>query len=201
MGTKFGKVFITGGARFIGTHLAERLLTRTEIVLFDNFRRNSLSFAPTLQSAPNVHLVTGDVLDAASIRSAIAGSDVVLHLAAIAGVSSYYTEPLQTLHVNILGTINVLQEAVRAGVKMVVDFSTSEVFGPDALWVDEQSPHGIGPVSDLRWTYAVSKIAGEHLTLRTTAKHGIKGVVLRPFNVYGPRRPERARSATSLTRY
>jgi UDP-glucose 4-epimerase len=187
MSARFEKVFITGGAGFIGTHIAERLLPFTEIVLFDNFRRDSLSFVPLLQSAPNVHSVAGDVLDLASIRRSIAGSDLVLHLAAIAGVSSYYAEPLTTLQVNILGTVNVLQEAVRAGVKMIVDFSTSEVFGPDALWVDEQSPHAIGPVSDLRWTYATSKIAGEHLTLRTAAKHAVKGVVLRPFNVYGPR--------------
>ena len=187
MTTGLRKIFITGGGGFIGSHLAERLLPSSEVVLFDNFRRNSLSLAPALQSSPNVRIVTGDVLDPESIRSGIAGSDAVLHLAAIAGVSSYYSEPLTTLHVNILGTVNLLQEAVRAGVKMVVDFSTSEVFGPDALWVDEESPHGIGPVSDLRWTYAVSKIAGEHLTLRTTRKHSIKGVVLRPFNVYGPR--------------
>jgi nucleoside-diphosphate-sugar epimerase len=187
MSVPFHKVFITGGGGFIGTHIAERLLPFADIVLFDNFRRDSLSLAPALQSASNVEVVTGDILDAESIRAAIDGADVVLHLAAIAGVSSYYSEPLTTLHVNILGTINLLQEAVRAGVKMVVDFSTSEVFGPDALWVDEQSPHGIGPVSDLRWTYAVSKLAGEHLTLRTTRKHAIKGVVLRPFNIYGPR--------------
>ncbi len=187
MGKRFGKVFITGGAGFIGTHIAERLLHAAEVVLFDNFRRDSLSLAPALLSAPNVRLLTGDVLDSDSIRAAITGSQVVLHLAAVAGVSSYYAEPLKTLHVNILGTVNVLQEAVRAGVEMMVDFSTSEVFGPDALWVDEEAPHGIGPVSDLRWTYAVSKIAGEHLTLRTTRRHSIKGVVLRPFNVYGPR--------------
>jgi nucleoside-diphosphate-sugar epimerase len=187
MSVPFHKVFITGGGGFIGTHIAERLLPSADIVLFDNFRRDSLSLAPTVRSAPNVRSVAGDVLDVESLRGAIAGTEVVLHLAAIAGVSSYYAEPLTTLHVNILGTVNVLQEAVRAGVKMVVDFSTSEVFGPDALWVDEESRHGIGPVSDLRWTYAVSKIAGEHLTLRTTRKHAIKGVVLRPFNVYGPR--------------
>src|ERR1700719_1725461 len=101
MTTGFRKVFITGGGGFIGTHIAERLAHSAEVVLFDNFRRNSVSFAPALQSSPNIQSVPGSVLAAEWIRSAITGADAVLHLAAIAGVSSYYSEPLTTLHVNI----------------------------------------------------------------------------------------------------
>ena len=113
--------------------------------------------------------------------------DTVLHLAAIAGVSSYYTQPLETLRVNLLGTIHVLEAAVNAHVRRFVYLSTSEVFGPDALWVDEESPHQIGGVADKRWVYATSKLAGEQFVMRYGEAHGMGCTILRPFNVYGPR--------------
>jgi UDP-glucose 4-epimerase len=115
------------------------------------------------------------------------GADTVLHLAAIAGVSSYYQQPLETLKVNVLGTINVLDAAVAAGVKTVIYFSTSEVFGPDAMWVGEESPHQIGGVTDRRWVYATSKLAGEQLVMRYGEVHGFGCTIVRPFNIYGPR--------------
>jgi nucleoside-diphosphate-sugar epimerase len=181
------RVLITGGAGFIGTHLAEDLGRDAEIVLFDNFRRDSLKMAPHIRDNPKIRLITGDVLDPASIRQAMEGVDTVIHLAAIAGVSSYYSESLTTLKVNILGTVNLLEEAVRRKVRTFVHFSTSEVFGPDALWVSESSPHGIGPVSERRWVYATSKLAGEHFTLRFGEAHGLRSTAVRPFNIYGPR--------------
>jgi nucleoside-diphosphate-sugar epimerase len=181
------RVLITGGAGFIGTHLAEDLSRHAEIVLFDNFRRDSLRMAPHLRENPSVRLVTGDVLDPATLGKAMDGVDTVIHLAAIAGVSSYYAESLTTLKVNILGTVNVLEEVVRRKVHTFVHFSTSEVFGPDALWVQETSPHGIGPVSDRRWVYATSKLASEHFTLRFGETHGFRATAVRPFNIYGPR--------------
>lgn len=181
------KILITGGGGFIGTHLAERLSRDSQVVLFDNFRRDSLSFVPDLKTSPNVDLRVGDVLDSEAVEKSCRGAHTVIHLAAIAGVSSYYKMPLKTLQVNVLGTVNVLNEAIRAGVKRVIHFSTSEVFGPDALWVNEESPHGIGPVSDRRWVYATSKLAGEHFVLRFGEEHGFGATVIRPFNVYGPR--------------
>jgi len=113
--------------------------------------------------------------------------DTVIHLAAIAGVSSYYNESLKTLQVNIFGTANVLDEAARRGVKHFIDFSTSETFGPDALWVSEADRCGIGPSSEKRWVYATSKLASEHLCLRYAETYGFVGTVVRPFNIYGPR--------------
>lgn len=182
------RILITGGAGFIGTHLCERLVQNAEVILADNFRRDSLSRVPELASHPRVKVISADVLDARSVREAFrAGIDIVLHLAAIAGVSSYYQEPLQTLQVNILGMVNVLEEAARQGVKHFVYFSTSEVFGRDALWVKETDVPQTGPVTDLRWTYATSKLAGEHFTLRYGEKYGFKATVVRPFNIYGPR--------------
>jgi len=171
----------------VGTHLAERLSGKDEVVLFDNFRRDSLSLAPEVKANPRVHLMTGDTLNTDSLAPALEGAHVVVHLAAIAGVSSYYREPLQTLEVNILGTRNVLQEAARRHVRQFVFFSTSEVFGADARQVSEADPCGIGPSTDRRWVYATSKLAGEHFTLRFGEEHGFTATVVRPFNIYGPR--------------
>lgn len=181
------RILLTGGAGFIGTHLAEHLRSEAEIILFDNFRRNSLRWAPFLMQDPNVKQISGDVLDSESLDDALEGVDTVIHMAAIAGVSSYYNESLRTLRVNILGTVNMLEAAVRHKVKRFIYFSTSEVFGPDAEWVTETSLHGIGPVSDRRWTYATSKLAGEHFALRYAEEYNFVTTVVRPFNIYGPR--------------
>ncbi|TGD95711.1 NAD-dependent epimerase/dehydratase family protein [Methylobacterium nonmethylotrophicum] len=181
------RILITGGGGFIGTHLAERLSSQAELVLLDNFRRNSLRYAPKLADAPGVRVVEADVLDAAAMREAARGVDAIIHLAAIAGVSSYDREPLRTLRVNILGTVNLLEACVAGRVGRFIDFSTSEVFGPDADGVTEEDRHGIGPVSQKRWVYATSKLASEHFTLRYGEAHGFAATCVRPFNVYGPR--------------
>lgn len=181
-------VFITGGAGFIGSHLAERLIAGGDrVVLADNFRRDSLSKTEGLREHPLVDVRQVDILDRPAVRTAMEGADAVVHLAAIAGVQSYYDESLRTLEVNILGTHSVLSAVADLGIARVVDFSTSEVFGPDALWVDEESGFRIGPVSDRRWVYATSKLAGEQFTLRFGEQYGFAATVLRPFNVYGPR--------------
>jgi nucleoside-diphosphate-sugar epimerase len=177
---------ITGGAGFIGSHIAERLADSADLVLFDNLRRNSLA-STDLATLPNVELVQGDIRDRQAVADAVQGADAVFHLAAIAGVSSYYNEPETTLRVNIDGTANVVDAVAAAGVGRLVYLSTSEVHGPNAHDVDEESPCAIGPSSDRRWVYATSKLAGEHLVLRGGETHGFAATVLRPFNVYGPR--------------
>jgi nucleoside-diphosphate-sugar epimerase len=177
---------ITGGAGFIGSHIAERLAGRAELVLFDNLRRNSLA-STDLATLPNVELVEGDIRDRQAVLDVVKGADAVFHLAAIAGVSSYYNEPETTLRVNIEGTANVVDAVVASGVGNLLYLSTSEVHGPEAHDVDEEAPCAIGPSSDRRWVYATSKLAGEHLVLRGGETHGFAATVLRPFNVYGPR--------------
>jgi nucleoside-diphosphate-sugar epimerase len=181
------RFLLTGGAGFIGSHIAERLAPEHELVLFDNFRRDSLSEVPHLRSNPRVSIVQGDILDAESLGNAMKGVDTVVHLAAMAGVSSYYTEATRTLRVNLLGTINALQQAAEHRITEFLYFSTSEVFGPDAMFVNELSSCGIGPSSEPRWTYATSKLAGEQFALRMAEEAGFRTVILRPFNVYGPR--------------
>ena len=183
------RILITGGAGFIGTHLAESLCLRgaVEVVLFDSFRRDSLAHVPQLRDQKQVTVVSGDVQDAGQVRAAMEGADTVVHLAAIAGVSSYYAEPLRTLQTNILGTVNALEQAAASGVKRFIHFSTSEIYGSNAMWVDETMPSGIGSADDKRWVYATSKLAGENFALRYGEKHGFDAAVVRPFNIYGPR--------------
>ncbi|MGC1851304.1 MAG: NAD-dependent epimerase/dehydratase family protein [Solirubrobacterales bacterium] len=184
--SKLTRYVITGGAGFIGSHLAERLADEAQVVLFDNLRRNSLA-STALADHPNVELVEGDIRDRDAVFEVVEGADAVFHLAAIAGVSSYYQEPETTLKVNIDGTAGIVDAIVAAGVGRLVYLSTSEVHGPNAHDVDEQSPCAIGPSSERRWVYATSKLAGEHLVLRGGEAHRFAATVLRPFNVYGPR--------------
>lgn len=180
------KYVITGGAGFIGSHLAERLAGEADLVLFDNLRRNSLRYTD-LAERPDVQFVAGDIRDRPLVAHLVENADAVFHLAAIAGVSSYYAEPEVTLRVNIEGTAAVVDGVAAAEVPKLVYLSTSEVHGPLAHDVDEESPCAIGPPSDRRWVYATSKLAGEHLVLRGGETHGFAATVLRPFNVYGPR--------------
>jgi nucleoside-diphosphate-sugar epimerase len=181
------RIVITGGAGFIGTHLVERLCDQADVVIFDNFRRDALAYAPHLRHHPRVTLRHGDVLDPRAVGEAVAGADVVLHLASIAGVSSYYAEPLATMRVNVCGTLNLLEAVVAAQVKHFVYFSTSEVFGPTALMVTEQSMRTVGQVEDRRWVYAVSKLSSEQFCVEYAGHHGFPCSVVRPFNIYGPR--------------
>lgn len=181
-----GQILITGGAGFIGCHLARRLRDRYKIIIFDSFHRDSLKFAPELRADDRISIVQGDVLDPSSLEQAMQGCSIVLHLAAIAGVSSYYAQALKTLQVNIFGTINVLDAALKTGVRRIIDFSTSEVYGADAERVNEESVHRIGPVSQRRWVYAVSKLVSEHFTLRYGEQHALLCTCVRPFNIYGP---------------
>lgn len=182
------KMVITGGCGFLGSHLAERFLSRYRIVLIDNLSRNALTFAPGVKTSPDVEIRAGDVRDGALLADSLSGADVVLHLAAIAGVSSYSRTPLDVLRVNLLGTIAVLDAIAAARVPRLVFFSTSEVYGPDAEHASElTSPLVSGPVSERRWTYAVSKLAGEHFVLRHGEAAGFAATCVRPFNVYGPR--------------
>jgi nucleoside-diphosphate-sugar epimerase len=181
------KMVITGGGGFCGTHLADHFVDRYRITLFDNFERDALRFAPRLKHNADIEVINGDVLDRDSLRTALSRASTVIHLAAVAGVSNYYERSLATLQVNILGAFNVLEAAVAAGVERLIYFSTSEIYGSIAENVSETAAAVSGPVSERRWVYAVSKLAGEHIVLRYGETHGLKVSVVRPFNVYGPR--------------
>jgi len=179
-------IFITGGAGFIGSALIGRLIEHNRMIAFDNLSRNALK-ARDFRNHSNLELIEGDVLDYEALRKAMAGADIVVHCAAIAGIDTVIKSPVTTMRVNMQGSANVLEAA--AGLprcERVVCFSTSEVFGTEAFRSREGDRTIMGAVGEARWTYAVSKLAEEHLAIAYHKEKGLATTVLRPFNVYGP---------------
>jgi nucleoside-diphosphate-sugar epimerase len=185
MGLTGKRLFITGGGGFIGTTLCARLVDDNEIVIYDNGRRDALRHTE-LAKHKNVTIVRGDVLDYESVLKNMKGCEMVVHLAAIAGVDDVFNHPVLTMKVNMIGTYHVLEAALQNQMKMVLDFSTSEVFGSYAFRVQEGDVTSLGAVGETRWTYAVSKLATEHLAHNYYKEHGLPTASIRPFNIYGP---------------
>jgi UDP-glucose 4-epimerase len=181
------RIVITGGAGFIGTTLAHRLVEENEIVAVDNLHRDSLTGSGLVEH-PNFEFVQGDVLDADHLRSVVEGASHLVHAAAIAGVDTVIESPVRTMRVNLIGTYNALEAALatKATIERTIEFSTSEVFGTYAYKVDEEHVTTQGSVGEARWTYAVSKLAGEHMARAYYDELGLPTVAVRPFNVYGP---------------
>jgi UDP-glucose 4-epimerase len=181
------RIFITGGAGFIATTLGRRLVDENEIVAVDNLHRDALS-GTDLGEHPNFTLHQVDVLDAEAVAALAKGATHIVHCAAIAGVDTVLESPVRTMRVNVIGTYNVLEAAVATQdtLERLVDFSTSEVFGTHAYNVKEGHVSTIGSVGEARWTYAVSKLAGEHMAHAYHDELGLPAVTVRPFNVYGP---------------
>lgn len=184
------KLFITGGAGFIATNLIKRLITDNEVVIYDNLSRNALKDSG-LWDHPNLKVIQGDVLDYELLKASIPqDADLILHMAAIAGIDTVIKNPVKTMEVNMIGAYHVLKAVQELGlidrVERFVDFSTSEVFGINAFHVNEKSSTNLQPVGEARWTYSVSKLAGEHLTHSYHKQYGLRAVTIRPFNIYGP---------------
>lgn len=180
-------VFITGGAGFIGSTLASRLIEDNRITLYDNLHNDALKNT-NLKNHPNLRLVQGDVLDEEGLAKAMTPDvDYVVHCAAIAGVDTVLRNPLRTLEVNILGVFRVLGAAARLPkLRRLIDFSTSEVFGQRAYNVGEQVVSPSVTIGEARWTYSISKLAGEFVTHAYHQSHQLPTVTVRPFNIYGP---------------
>lgn len=179
-------LFVTGGAGFIGSALASRLLGKCKITLYDGLWRNALKNTAIL-SSPNIRLVEGDVLDLPHLKYVMREATHVVHLAAIAGVDTVLEHPALTMKVNLMGTLHALEAACEASrLERFVDFSTSEVFGTHAYKVEETHQTSQGSVGEARWSYAVSKLAGEFLSHSFFHQYGLPTVTVRPFNIYGP---------------
>jgi len=179
-------IFITGGAGFIANTLIRHYVENNKIVVYDNFHRDTLSESG-FDKHPNVKVIKGDVLDFAALKEAMKGADIVVHAAGIAGIDTVIKDPVKTMNVNMIGTANALKAAFENGVKeRFIDFSTSEVFGSMAFKSSEEDQTVAGSAGEARWTYAVSKLAGEHLAHAYYSQYKLPVVTVRPFNVYGP---------------
>ena len=188
------KVVITGGAGFIGSHIAAEVAKEYEVVIIDNLddyyspdlKRRNLEI---LLANPNVRFVEGDITDTDLLRRVI-DSDVefVYHEAAQAGVRISVENPFKPNNVNVLGTLNVLKASLDAGVKRVINASSSSVYGK-VKYLPFDEAHPTMPVSP----YGVSKLAAEHYCRVFYEVYGLPTVSLRYFTVYGPRmRPDLA---------
>lgn len=181
------RIFITGGLGFIGSWLCSNLLNNNKITIYDDNRRNALKFT-SFKLHKNLTYIRGDVLDKDRLKKSLRGKfDIIFHLAAIAGVSSYYRIPLRTMEVNLIGTHNLLEIVKHKDIEVFMDFSTSEVYGRQARYVKEEDSTCQGALSDMRWTYAISKLAAEKLSHCYRLEHNLPVVSVRPFNIYGPR--------------
>lgn len=179
-------ILITGGDGFIGSAISERLAEDNHVIIYDIGERGALKFTELL-TKKRCKFIKGDILDYAALEKASRGCDIVIHMAAIAGVSQYYARPIRTLEVNIVGTLNTLKAAARNKVEKFIYCSSSEIYGSAAYDVDEDTPTSQGPSTQARWTYSVGKLGGEHLTMSFYKEKGLPAVSLRPFNIYGPR--------------
>lgn len=179
-------IFITGGAGFIANTLIRQYVENNKIVVYDNFHRDTLTGSGLLNH-PNLTVCKGDVLDMDTLCSAMQGADIVIHAAGIAGIDTVIKDPVKTMRVNMIGTSNALEAARINNIKdRFVDFSTSEVFGSMAFRSSESDSTVAGSAGEARWTYAVSKLAGEHLAHAYYNQYKLPVVTVRPFNVYGP---------------
>jgi UDP-glucose 4-epimerase len=174
-------LLVTGGAGFIGSSIVEALVARGEPVrVLDNFSTGRLENLSTVRDA--VAILAGDLRDQQAVRAAVAGVEVIFHQAALPSVPRSIVDPHTTMEVNVTGTLNLLLAARDAGCRRVVFASSSSVYGdsPSLPTAETRAPAPMSP-------YAVSKLTGEHLCHVFMRTYGLETVVLRYFNVFGPR--------------
>ncbi len=176
-----GRVLVTGGAGFIGSHLVARLLgLGYEVRVLDDFSSGHLENLGNFGTLRNFTLLKGSVADGASLSKSMAGINTVFHLAAIASVSNASSDSTATERINVGGTLAVLEEARRKGVGKFIFASSAAVYG-NASRLPLKENHPFSPVS----VYGVTKTAGELFCNMYFKSYGIKTTILRYFNVYG----------------
>ncbi|MGQ9471713.1 MAG: NAD-dependent epimerase/dehydratase family protein [Candidatus Aminicenantales bacterium] len=183
------KILITGGAGFIGSHLAEALLSRgEEVFALDDLSTGNLENIEAIKDNPRFHFVLGSVLEKGKVDNLVSRCDWVYHLAAAVGVKLVYENPVYTINVNVKGSENVLNSALRFAKKVFIA-STSEVYGKDVkpgqIKFKETDDISLGP--SLRWCYGCSKALDEYLAIAYHKKMGLPVVIGRFFNTVGPR--------------
>ena len=189
-----GRVLVTGGAGFIGSHLCELLLGEGwEVFALDDLSTGSAENVRKLRGRPDFHLVVESVLSRAVVSELVHKCDAVFHLAAAVGVRLIVEQPGRTLLTNVQGTETVLEYASRFG-KPVLVASSSEVYGDheaENLPLREDARRIYGPTTAKRWAYADTKAMDEFLALARHEEEGLHCVIVRLFNTVGPRQSGR----------
>ncbi|AUG02364.1 NAD-dependent dehydratase [Pseudomonas sp. 09C 129] len=176
------RVLVTGGAGFIGSHLVDALLARGYAVrVLDDLSTGKVSNLPMDCAA--LKLVVGDVADAATLTEAMQGCSAVVHLAAVASVHASVEHPAATHRSNFIGTLRVCEAMIAAGIRRVVFASSAAVYGNngEGTPIDEDTP--TSPLTP----YAADKLSSEHYLNFYRRQHGLEPVILRFFNIFGPR--------------
>ena len=188
------KYIVTGGAGFIGSHIAEALTGSHEVVVIDNFssgKRENLSMF-----TDSINAIQGSITDLPLLKDACKGADGIFHLAAIASVARSVDDPFITHETNLTGTLNVLLAARDCRVKKVVFASSSAIYGEEPTLPKREDMH-----PDPRSPYAVSKLAGEYYCNVFSELFGVKTVSLRYFNVFGPRQDPHSEYAAVIPKF
>ncbi len=189
---------VTGGGGFIGSNLCHALIRRgDEVRALDDFSSGRRENLEGLTGEPRFQLVPGDITDAAAVARAMAGVDYVLHQAAIPSVPRSIDEPGRTDHVNVHGTVTILQAAVAAKVKRVVFAASSAAYGekaPGEPKVETMIPDPLSP-------YAAQKLSCEHYLKVFHTCYGLSTVALRYFNVFGPRQDPKSQYAAVIPNF
>ncbi len=182
------RFLITGGAGFIGSTLADRLLADGHTVAaLDDLSTGRLENLADAVRNPRFRLVRGRVEDAPELPALVAGSDLVIHLAAAVGVDLVVKSPVHTIETNLRATEAVFEQAAARGVR-VIAASTSEVYGKaNNPAFKETDDLVIGPPTHFRWSYAASKAMDEFLAFAYRKEKGLKATIVRFFNTVGPR--------------
>lgn len=186
------RVLLTGGAGFVGSHLAEALIAANhDVEILDDLSTGSLDNVAHLQDHPRFRCQIGTVMDPAVVGPMVERADFVFHLAAAVGVKLIVEAPVRTIETNVHGTEVVLKQAVKRRTPVVV-FSTSEVYGKStAVPFTEGTDLVMGPTHKHRWAYACSKALDEFLALAYWKEFAHPVIVVRLFNTVGPRQTGR----------
>ncbi|MFD2474500.1 NAD-dependent epimerase/dehydratase family protein [Amycolatopsis silviterrae] len=186
------RYLITGGAGFIGSHLTEHLLARgDEVVALDNLSTGTLDNLAGVAGHPGFRFVRGSITDPNAVESCMAGIDAIFHLAAAVGVFTILDKTMDSLRTNLHGTENMLDAALRHDVPILVA-STSEIYGKNtADGLREDDDRIIGSPLKNRWSYAEAKALDETFAHLYAVEHGLRTVIVRPFNTVGPRQTGR----------
>jgi len=186
------RFLITGGAGFIGSHLAERLLDRGDhVVLLDNLSTGSMENIRHLKASDRMEYHLDSIENRQLVAELVDDADVVVHLAAAVGVRLIVESPVRTIETNVNGTQHILEAAARKR-KLVLTASTSEVYGKSTqVPFREEADLVLGPTTKGRWSYAASKALDEFLALSYWKEKKVPVIVVRLFNTVGPRQTGR----------
>ncbi len=186
---------IAGGAGFIGSHLAEKLLNRKEdVVIIDNLSTGSMDNIKHLKARPRFSYHIDTIMNESLMKRLVKNCDIIYHLAAAVGVKYIIDNPLESIETNVLGTDIVLALANSLGKKKVVLASTSEIYGkdrPGKSSFKEDDDRVLGPTTISRWSYSCTKAIDEFLALAYWREKKLPVVIVRLFNTCGPRQTSR----------